>query len=115
MARRRTRPGPRTEARQDLIKQLLGEREETGESYRSLEERSGIPAATLASWQRKLRAEASARASEEIELLEVQSPTWLTTRNPIEIELAAGVTIRVSNGFDADAVGAILDLVMERC
>jgi hypothetical protein len=107
MARRRD-PGPRTHARRRLIESLLAEREETGETYRELEERSGIPAPTLAWWRRRLR---DASASEEIEVVEVEPIKLQLPGSHLEIVWPGGAVVRVPPGFDTETLGAVLDLL----
>jgi hypothetical protein len=95
-----------------VIETLLAERAATGESYRALEERSGIRAATLAWWQKRLRDESA--QPEPIELIEVEAPRGWATPS-IEIALPSGVTVRVPVSVGVDLIGQILDLVSQRC
>ena len=109
MARRRV-PGPRTEARRRLIESLLAEREETGESYRELEERSGIPAPTLAWWQGRRRN----HFAQKIELVEIDPVRIDATPAVLEIALPDGVVVRVPPRFDPELLGAVLALLRAR-
>jgi transcriptional regulator with XRE-family HTH domain len=113
----RALPRPRTAARRRLIEKLLAERAESGESYKSLEERSGIPAPTLAWWQSKQRERPKAGAeSSAIEWVELgHPPSPLLAPALIEIVLPTSVVIRVPADLDADVLGRVLDAVASRC
>jgi transposase-like protein len=114
MARRSHVPAPRTPERRQLILELLAERAESGESYRELAERSGIPEPTLAWWQKKLRDE-DAR-SDGIDLVEVESAGWrpMALRS-IEIVFRGGVVVRVPEGVELRWLQGVLDGIDGRC
>ena len=109
--RRRRIPGPRTEARRRLIEKLLGERSKSGESYKALAKRSGIPAPTRAWWQKRLREE---DGEGPVQLVEVKSPGLLTPAR-IEVALPSGIVIRMPVEVGAEMLGQVLDVVAERC
>ena len=113
MTRRQTRGAAATTARRHLIETLLAEREHSHETYRELEARSGIPAMTLASWQRKLRRERS-NAVELVEILgtDIGLPTPSAM---LEVTLRDGVVIRIPPGFDLEMVGAVLQVLVDPC
>lgn len=111
MARRRDRGSDRAKRRQ-LIERLLAEREETRESYRVLSERSGIPAATFAWWQRKLREEKGRAVG--IELVEVARPWPTGSSVALELVLPGGLMVRVPSGFDREALRQVLEVVRNR-
>ncbi len=111
MARQRD-PGPRTEGRRRLIEVLLAEREESGETYRELEERSGVPAQTLAWWQRRLREE----DSKQVEFVEVApAGIQLMTQSTLEIVLPDGAVLRIPSGFDPATLDAVFELLGLSC
>jgi transposase-like protein len=109
---RRGIPGPRTQARRRLIEKLLAERSKSGESYKALAKRSGIPAPTLAWWQKRLREEDGQEG--RIELVEVKSPGLLAPGR-IEVALPSGIVIRMPVGVGTEMLGQVLDLVVKRC
>lgn len=53
MSKRIQQRGVRTRHDPTLVRRLLSERQESGETYIDLETRSGIPASTLSSWARR--------------------------------------------------------------
>jgi transcriptional regulator with XRE-family HTH domain len=103
------------EARRCLIERLLDEREESGETYRKLAERSGIPAPTLAWWQNRLRDGRGRR--DRVELIELASAMTspLSARSSVEIVLPSNITVRVPLAAGVEVLGQIFDPVSERC
>jgi len=113
-------------ARHRLIKRLLAEREERGESYREVSERSGIPITTLAGWQKRLqergelngdRAGSAHRSGkgETVDLIEVGRARVGSWGSALEVVLRSGIVVRVPRQFDADELRRLLETLEPRC
>ena len=101
-----------------LIRGLLAEREESGESYASLSRRSGIPTGTLASWAHRERQRDSGASSAFIELRvkdEAAVPPRPGDGGFTVVVVADGRRreILVPAGFDADALRDLVAVLEE--
>ncbi len=103
MAKRESERSVRTRHDPSLIRRLLSERRESGETYLDLETRSGIPSGTLASWARRSgRAQPIQPAFVEIIAgEEVRADDEGDRRFEVVLESSAGVRrLFVPTGFD---------------
>ena len=101
--------------RRRLIESYLAEREATGESYRELSERSGIPAPTLASWRKRLAAEVE-QSDDDIELVEVEPGSVLGSAvSMVEVVVPIGMVVRAPHDSDVDMVADLVAAVVARC
>lgn len=104
---KRAPSGGRRAARRELIESLLAERAATGETYRSLSERSGISAKTLQRWQSRLRAETDRTTS--VELVEIEPPGWPAgPSSTVEVILSTGMTVRIPPHVDVNWASALI-------
>jgi len=98
-----------------LIETYLAEREATGESYRQLSERTGIPAPTLAWWRRRLAAETE-HVDGDIELVEVDPTSMFgPAAATLEVVTPKGIVVRVLHGTDVEMVADLVAAVADRC
>ena len=100
-----------------LIRKLLSERKESGETYAELERRSGIPTSTLARWSRRL-AESLARQSDFVEVVIGGDDGGEGGPVPFEIvvpSLGGPPHVVVPAGFDALELQRLLAVLEGRC
>ena len=93
-------------SRREEMRLLLARRDRRGLTYRELSEECGIPAHTLSWWAWKLRSEAPAEPS--FVELEVHADASSAS---LEIETAGGHLVRVSAGFEAEALRRVLEVL----
>lgn len=97
-------------ARRQEMAQLLREREERGESLRSLAERTGIPVGTLSWWQHQLRrGHETVPGGGDVELIELGRTAAAACFEVI----VDGVTVRVPSQFDPASLATLLQVLAE--
>lgn len=103
--------------RREHVRQLMEEREATGESWRSISERTGINYATLTGWVGRLRRERATNAqpptlpSSFIELVPRAAPDQ---GGGIELVLGGDRRLSIGPQFDAATLTRLLR-VLEAC
>ena len=112
--RTRMDAAPRSAARRKLVERLLSERSKTGESYRALSERSGIPAPTLAWWEHRRRASGGDKGG--IELIELdfevgpeKPESW------IEIQVPGGAVVRLPANASVELLRRVFEAAGSGC
>lgn len=111
--------GQRTD-RADEMRRVLKRWSASGQSLRSFAEARGVPYSTLTYWQRRLRGSAvpakDHRREDATTALTLTPVQFLpaASSDPIEIQLANGVQLRVPPGFSATELQQIAQ-VLSQC
>lgn len=107
----------RAAERRELVARLMAERESSGETWRSIAERTGLNYATLTGWVWRLgrgaerRASKSAARSAFVELIAKGEPAG---SSPLELVLRGDRCVRVPCDFDAVALTRLVR-ALESC
>jgi len=100
-----------------VIRQLLSERDQSGETLGDLEARSGIPVGTLSRWSRRLARDVSERSNfvevvvtEDARLAEFNAKLAIVISSPL-----GSRHVLVPSGFDALELRRLIETLEDQC
>lgn len=103
-----------------MLRKLLGERAESGESFAALAARSGIPAGTLAAYSRRIERESTpSRAGAFVELVAKKNASSSASRPTLAVVVDApsgSRRILVPSGFEPTELQRLISVLeAEEC
>ena len=100
-----------------VIRQLLSERDQSGETLLELETRSDIPAGTLSRWSRRFAQDASKRSRfVEVVITEDLPQEGATASLEVVVPSPHGARhVLVPSGFDSLELQRLIETLEERC
>jgi transposase-like protein len=96
------------ESRQEFWRQLVAEQQQSGMSVRAICRQRGASEHSFYQWRKRL----AARLPMKFALVETDSGA-LRRAEPIEVVLGSGERVRITPGFDAATLRAVLGVLRE--